>query len=292
MQCDLLLIDASSFIYRAFHAMPPLAIKLKDGSELATGAIRGFVHLLATLFEAVEFSQVVCVFDWPDKNFRHDIYPQYKATRAKKPPELKAQMKYIELLCSILGLPIIKVPGVEADDTIGTLATRAAAEGLFTIIASGDKDLCQLVNSSIVLIDTMRRTVRDELAVYNDFGVKPEQIQDYLSLVGDTADNIPGVDKVGSKTAARLLNKFGSLDNILNRIAEVQGSVGVKIDAHRDMFEITRQLVKIKTDCEIEGFESIKQYRTKGVDTPKLKRFLETLRIRKFPHELPLRLER
>ena len=258
----LLLVDGTAYLYRAFHAMPDLRT---SGGE-PTGAVRGFIGMLRTLRAAVPCDYCACVFDAKGKTFRDDLFPAYKAHRPSMPSELAAQIPLIHEATAALGWPILQVGGVEADDVLGTLAVQAGARGLRTVIASGDKDLTQLVNDSVQLIDTMsrdggppRRT--DRAGVIEKFGVAPEQIVDYLSLVGDPVDNVPGVEKVGAKTAAKWLQQYGSLDGIVAHAEAIGGVVGEKLRAARDWLPTARTLVTVRTDvdlsAQIEGLESL-----------------------------------
>ncbi|WVN42739.1 DNA polymerase I [beta proteobacterium MWH-UniP1] len=257
----LLLIDASSFLYRAFHALPDLRTK----TGLPTGALTGMVNMLRRVQADYPSHYVACVFDPKGPTFRDAIYSEYKANRASMPEDLAAQIPPVFQAVKALGWPLIVVDGVEADDVIGTLAVQAAEKKLPTIVVTGDKDLAQLVNDHVVLIDTMSRDggpakVSDRDAVIEKFGVPPERIVDYLALVGDTSDNVPGVEKVGPKTAAKWLSQYGSLDGVVEAAPSISGVVGENLRKALDWLPTAKVLVTVKTDCDlsaaIESFES------------------------------------
>ena len=199
----LVLVDGSSYLYRAYHAMPDLRAVPGDPHSPATGAIRGMVNMLSALQKEQPAQFAVCVFDASGPTFRNALYADYKAHRPPMPDDLRAQIEPIHEVVRLLGWPVLSLPGVEADDVIGTLACEAARQGLRVVISSGDKDLSQLVNERITIIDTMNGKRRDVAGVTAEFGVPPAQMIDYQALVGDTVDNVPGVAKVGPKTAAK-----------------------------------------------------------------------------------------
>lgn len=247
----LVLVDGSSYLYRAYHAMPDLRARPGDPTSAATGAIRGMINMLQALKKEVPADYAVCVFDTSGPTFRDAIYPEYKAQRAPMPDDLRAQIEPIHAVVRMLGWPVLAVKGVEADDVIGTLAHAAARQGVKVVISSGDKDLSQLVNEHITIIDTMNGKKRDVAGVTAEFGVPPELMVDFQTLVGDTVDNVPGVPKVGPKTAAKWLNEYGSLDALLARADEVKGVAGQNLRDSRDWLPTGRQLVTIKTDCDL-----------------------------------------
>ena len=247
----LLLVDGSSYLYRAFHAMPDLRAVPGDPTSAATGAIRGMINMMQKLRKGIRTDYAVCVFDAPGKTFRDDLYPQYKANRSSMPDDLRAQAEAIREVVRLLGWKVLDVPGVEADDVIGTLSCVATEQGLATVISSGDKDLSQLVNEHVMVIDTMNDRRRDVAGVLAEFGVPPERMVDYQTLVGDTVDNVPGVDKVGPKTAVKLLTEYGSLDALLERVHEVKGAVGEHLRKALDWIPTGRALVTIRTDCDL-----------------------------------------
>ena len=263
----LLLVDGSSYLYRAFHALPDLRNKAGE----PTGAIYGMVAMLRRLKQDVVAQYSAVVFDAPGKTFRDAWYPDYKATRSAMPEDLARQIPPIHAVVAALGWPILMVEGIEADDVIGTLARRATADGLRTLVSTGDKDLAQLVDDHVTLINTMNRAptsgpaagwhgageVLDVEAVKAKFGVAPDRIVDYLTLVGDTVDNIPGVDKVGPKTAAKWLAQYGSLDAIVADAAAIKGAVGDNLRRALDWLPMGRQLVTVKCDCLLDTVTDI-----------------------------------
>ena len=276
----LLLVDGSSYLYRAFHAMPDLRAVPGDPASPATGAIRGMINMLQKLRRDVRADYVACVFDAPGKTFRDDIYPEYKATRSPMPPDLRTQIDAIHEVVRLLGWKVLNVPGVEADDVIGTLACMATERGIETVISSGDKDLSQLVNEHVTVIDTMNDRKRDVAGVEAEFGVPPRLMVDYQALVGDAVDNVPGVDKVGPKTAVKLLQEYGSLDALIERAAEVKGAVGENLRRALDWLPKGRELLTIRKDCEladhIPGLPELEDLKVvDGQDTEALKAFYE-----------------
>lgn len=256
-QETLLLVDGSSYLYRAYHALPDL----RNGEGFPTGAIYGIVNMLRKLRNDYPAKYSACVFDAKGKTFRDDLYPAYKEHRAPMPDDLRAQIEPIHEAVRALGWPILVVDGVEADDVIGTLAERAAKEGVRTIVSTGDKDLAQLVNDHVTLVNTMTNETLDPAGVQAKFGVPPERIVDYLSLIGDTVDNVPGVPKVGPKTAVKWLTEFGSLDNIIARAGEIKGVVGDNLRNTLDWLPKGRELLTVKVDCdlskEVPTFEAL-----------------------------------
>ncbi|HSX94971.1 MAG TPA: DNA polymerase I [Hydrogenophaga sp.] len=250
----LLLIDGSSYLYRAYHAMPDLRAVPGDPTSPATGAIRGMINMMQSLRKEVPAVFAACVFDASGPTFRDAIYAEYKANRSPMPDDLRAQIPPIHEVVRLLGFPVIDVPGVEADDVIGTLAHAAAGQGFDVIVSSGDKDLAQLVNERIAIIDTMSGKRRDLAGVQAEFGVPAHLMVDYQTLVGDAVDNVPGVDKVGPKTAAKWLLEYGSLDALVARAGEVKGVAGENLRKALGWLPTGRQLVTIKTDCDLNGF--------------------------------------
>jgi len=250
----LLLVDGSSYLYRAFHAMPDLRADRNDPNSQATGAIRGMVNMLQSLRKDWPTAHAVCVFDAKGPTFRDEIYPAYKATRSPMPDDLRSQIEPIHRLVRLMGWPLLDVPGVEADDVIATLAQVAAAQGLNVIVSSGDKDLSQLVNERITIIDTMNGKKRDIAGVTEEFGVPPSLMIDFQTLVGDTVDNVPGVPKVGPKTAAKWLAEYGSLDALMARADEIKGVAGENLRQAKSWLATGRQLVTMKTDCDLSTY--------------------------------------
>jgi DNA polymerase-1 len=244
---DLVLFDASSYVYRAFHALPPLS----NSRGEPTGALLGVLNMLRKFLNDYQPRRIGVVFDAPGKTFRDALFAEYKAQRPSMPDDLRSQIEPLLKIITAQGLPILRIAGVEADDVIGTLARRAASAGHSVLISTGDKDMAQLVDGSITLINTMNNTLLDREGVKAKFDVYPEQIIDYLALVGDTTDNIPGIDKVGPKTGAKLLQHYGSVDNLVSRASEVAGKVGENLRAGLETLELSRKLATIRTDLEL-----------------------------------------
>ena len=247
----LLLVDGSSYLYRAFHAMPDLRAVPGDPGSPATGAIRGMINMMQSLRKEYPALYAACVFDAKGPTFRDEIYPAYKAHRSPMPDDLRAQIEPIHEVVRLMGWPVLDVAGVEADDVIGTLAQAASAQGIEVIVSSGDKDLSQLVNAPITIIDTMNGKRRDVAGVTAEFGVPPALMVDFQALVGDAVDNVPGVEKVGPKTAAKWLTEYGSLDALVARAHEIKGVAGENLRKALDWLPTGRQLLTIKTDCDL-----------------------------------------
>jgi len=247
----LVLVDGSSYLYRAYHALPDL--RAPDG--IPTGAVHGMVGMMRWLRERYPAEHAACVFDAKGKTFRDDWYPQYKATRTPMPDDLVRQIEPIHEVVRLLGWPVIEVPGIEADDAIGTLARVAAALGHRVIISTGDKDLTQLVTPQVTLINTMAKPpeVLDVAGVLAKFGVPPERIIDYLTLIGDSVDNVPGVDKVGPKTAAKWIADYGSLEGVVAAADSIKGVVGDNLRRALDWLPQGRRLITVATDCDLSG---------------------------------------
>src|ERR1700688_2098373 len=244
---DLVLVDGSSYVYRAFHALPPLT----NSRGEPTGAVLGVLNMLLKFLKDFRPRRIAVVFDAPGKTFRDELFAEYKAHRPAMPNDLRAQIEPLLKIITAQGLRLLRVPGVEADDVIGTLARRAAQAGQTVLISTGDKDMAQLVDASVTLINTMNNALLDRDGVKAKFDVYPEQIIDYLALVGDSSDNIPGIDKVGPKTGARLLQQYGSVENLIAHLAEVPGKVGENLRAGLTTLELSRKLATIRTDLEL-----------------------------------------
>jgi len=244
----LVLVDGSSYLFRAYHALPLLTNSKGD----YTNAILGVTNMLKKLVDTYPDAYLGVVFDAPGKTFRNDMYPEYKANRTKMPDELRVQIKPLHELIKAMGLPLVMESGVEADDVIGTLAQQAQELGMQVIISTGDKDIAQLVSEKISLINTMNNQWLDQAGVQEKFGVPPERIIDYLALMGDTSDNIPGVPKVGPKTAAKWLNEYGSLDELIARADEVKGKVGESLREHLEAIPLSKDLVTIRCDVPLD----------------------------------------
>jgi DNA polymerase-1 len=243
----LVLVDGSSYLYRAFHALPDL----RNAAGEPTGAIYGVLNMLRRLVSDYKADFLACVFDAKGKTFRDEVYPEYKATRAPMPDDLAAQIEPLLEAIAAMGWPLLVVDGVEADDVIGALARQAGSQGIRTVVSTGDKDLAQLVDPSVTLINTMSNETLDVEGVKAKFGVAPERIVDYLALVGDTVDNIPGVEKVGPKTAAKWLAQYGSLEGVLAHADEIPGVVGENLRKVRDWLPKARELVTVKIDVAL-----------------------------------------
>jgi DNA polymerase-1 len=244
---DLVLVDASSYLYRAFHALPPLS----NSRGEPTGAVHGVLNMLAKFLKECRSKRIALVFDAPGRTFRDDLFAEYKAHRVPMADDLRAQIEPLLAILRAQGLPLLRVEGVEADDVIGTLACQAARAGQKVLISTGDKDMAQLVDESITLVNTMSNTVLDRAGVKAKFDVYPEQIIDYLALVGDSSDNIPGIDKVGPKTAAKLLGQYGTLDNLIRNASEVGGKVGENLRAGLETLQLSRRLATIQIGLEL-----------------------------------------
>lgn len=249
MNKTLLLVDGSSYLYRAFHALPDLR-----GPEGApTGAIYGMINMLRRLRKDYPSAYMACVFDAKGKTFRDDLYAEYKAQRASMPEDLVRQIEPIHEAVRAMGWPILMIEGIEADDVIATLAVDAVRHGMSTVISTGDKDLAQLVNEHVTLVNTMSNEKLDRDGVVNKFGVPPERIVDYLTLIGDTVDNVPGVSKVGPKTAVKWLTQYGTLDGIVAHAADIKGVVGENLRSALDWLPQAKVLITVKTDCDLSA---------------------------------------
>jgi len=245
----LLLVDGSSYLYRAFHALPDL----RSPTGFPTGAIHGVVAMMKKLREQYPSAHGACVFDDKGATFRDELYPEYKATRAPMPSDLTRQIEPIHEAVRLLGWPVLMVPGIEADDAIGTLSCMAAKGGFDVVISTGDKDLAQLVNERVTLINTMSNERLDVAGVLEKFGVPPERIVDYLALIGDSVDNIPGVEKVGPKTAARWIVEHGSLEGVMAAAGGMKGVAGENLRKALDWLPQGRRLLTVMTDCDLSG---------------------------------------
>ncbi|MEO5702918.1 MAG: DNA polymerase I, partial [Gammaproteobacteria bacterium] len=244
----LVLVDASSYLYRAFYAMPPLT----NSQGLPTGAVYGVVNMVRKLLAEQEPAHIAMVFDAKGRTFRDDLYEQYKAHRPRMPDDLSVQIAPLHAIIHAMGLPLLLVDGVEADDVIGTLTCQATELGMSVQIYTGDKDLAQLVNAQVTLINTMNNSVLDPQGVIDKFGIPAERIIDYLALVGDSSDNIPGVPKVGPSTAVKWLKQYGTLDSIIEHAGEVGGKVGENLRAALAQLPIARALLTVKCDVPLD----------------------------------------
>ncbi|NOL49880.1 DNA polymerase I [Pelistega europaea] len=263
----LLLVDGSSYLYRAYYAMP----NLRNQAQEPTGAIFGMINMMRRIQQDFHPDYMVCVFDAPGKTFRDELYPDYKGQRPPMPDDLRVQIEPIYETITALGWPVIAQPGVEADDIIATLAEIARQNDVKTIISTGDKDIAQLVDDHISLINTMTGERLDRDGVKQKFGVYPEQIIDFLMLVGDKVDNVPGVEKVGEKTAAKWLGEYGNLDNLIANADKLTGKIGENFRKAIGQFDLTRQLITIKRDCDMsEFYTGFEQLQPKPEDKEKL----------------------
>ena len=276
----LLLVDGSSYLFRAFHALPDL--RTLDG--FPTGAIRGVIGMLRKLAADFEGSPVAVVFDASGPTFRNEMFPEYKANRPRMADDLRLQIQPILDIIEAMGMPLLRVGGVEADDVIGTLAAQATRTARRTVISTGDKDMAQLVSDHVTLVNTMTETALDRDGVVEKYGVAPELIVDYLALMGDAIDNIPGVPKVGPKTAAKWLTQFGSLDEVIARAEEVKGKIGDNLRATVDQLPLSRQLTTI--DCDLSLDVGIDDLAMKPADEDKLREFFERFEFKPWLEEL------
>ncbi|MCC5793815.1 MAG: DNA polymerase I [Chromatiales bacterium] len=244
----LLLVDGSSYLYRAFHALP----ELTSSQGQHTGAVLGVLNMLQKLMREQQPDHVAVVMDAPGRTFRDELFDQYKAHRPPMPDALRSQIEPLAEIVRAQGLPLLRVSGVEADDVIGTLARQATDQGLRTLVSTGDKDMAQLVGEHVTLVDTMTDRRLDVQGVIGKFGVTPGQMIDFLALVGDSSDNIPGVPKVGPKTAAKWLGEYGTLDHIIEHAQEIPGKVGESLRAHLDQLRLSRELATIRLDVPLD----------------------------------------
>jgi len=279
-QTPLVLVDGSSYLFRAYYALPDLS----NSSGHPTGAIRGVISMIRKLARDYPDSLVAVVFDAPGKTFRDDLYSEYKANRASMPEDLREQIAPIHELIKAMGLPLICVEGVEADDVIGTYATQASLAQRTTVISTGDKDMAQLVSEHVTLVNTMTETTMDRQGVVDKFGVTPEQIIDYLALMGDTADNIPGVPKVGPKTASKWLNEYGSLDEVMAKAEEFKGKIGENLRNSLDQLPLSKALTTIKCDVELDM--SIAQLQATAPDNAALQKYFKEFEFKAWSDEL------
>ncbi|MET0013607.1 MAG: DNA polymerase I [Sedimenticola sp.] len=242
-----ILVDGSSYLFRAYHALPPLT----NSRGEATGAVVGVVNMLRKLIDEYGPEHMAVVFDAPGGSFRNEMYDQYKANRPPMPDDLREQIEPLHDIVRAMGLPLLMESGVEADDVIGTLASQASVKGMDTLISTGDKDLAQLVDGHVTLINTMNNALMDHDGVVAKFGVRPDQIIDYLALVGDSSDNIPGVPKCGPKTAAKWLGEYDNLDNLVEHADQIKGKVGEYLRENLEQLALSRELTRIRCDLEL-----------------------------------------
>ena len=280
MPAPLVLVDGSSYLYRAFHALPPLT----TSTGQPVGAIRGVISMLNKLADSTGAERMVVVFDASGKTFRDDMYAEYKANREKMADELREQIEPLHAIVKAQGFPLLAVPGVEADDVIGTLAKMAEAAGETVLISTGDKDLAQLVTDKITLVNTMSDTTLTPAGVSEKFGVPPERIIDFLALTGDSVDNVPGIPKCGPKTAAKWLNAYGTLDGVVASANDIGGKIGETFREHMHVLPLSKALVTIKTDCELPvGLEELSR---SGPDLESLTALYTQLELNQFLKQL------
>lgn len=274
---EIILIDGSSFLFRAYHALGSQGgLSTRDGQP--THAVFGVANMLKSLIKECQPGHIAMVMDAKGKTFRHEMYAEYKANRPPMPDDLRVQLAYLLKLIPAMGLPLVSIEGVEADDVIGTLSKQAVEKGFHVMIVSSDKDLAQLVNDKVVMVDTMKKSRLDEAGVFEKFGVRPDQIIEYLALMGDASDNIPGVPKVGPKTAVKWLTQFGSLDALVKRADEVGGKVGESLRDNLDSLDISRTLATIK--CDVDIGLPFDQLRMGDPDTDQLRTLYTELEFR------------
>jgi DNA polymerase-1 len=279
-KADLVLVDGSSYLYRAFHALPPLT----NSRGEPTGAIYGVLNMLLKFVKDYAPDCIAIVFDASGRTFRDEIFAAYKEHRQPMPNDLRPQIEPLLAVLKAQGLPVLRMEGVEADDVIGTLACRAAAGGRNVLISTSDKDMAQLVNGSITLVNTMSNTTLDRAGVKAKFDVWPEQIVDYLALVGDSSDNIPGVEKVGPKTAAKWLNQYGTLDALIANAGSIEGKVGENLRAGLELLELSRKLATIRTDLELP--DDVGDCKPQPPDKETLRELYTRLELRAFLRQL------
>jgi len=277
----LILIDGSSYLYRAYHGVPSFI----NSQGMPTGAIYGMTNMLKSLLHDYQPTHTAIVFDAKGKTFRHELFPEYKANRPPMPDELVAQISLTHEIVQALGFPLIMENGVEADDVIGTLTKQAQAAGMHTLIFTGDKDFAQLVNDSVTLIDTLKKTRLGVQGVIDKFGIPPELIVDYLSLMGDTVDNVPGVKKVGPKTAVKWLQNYGNLDAVIENAAQFKGKIGENLRDALSDFPLTRQLLTIK--CDVPLSHTPQQLKLNAPDVNKLQQLYLELEFKQWLTKTP-----
>jgi len=270
----LILVDGSSYLFRAFYAMPDLT----NSKGNPTGAIYGVINMMKKLISQHQPSHMAMVFDAKGKTFRSDLFSEYKSHRPPMPDELRQQIEPLHNLIKALGVPLVIISGVEADDVIGTLAVKAAADNVPVLISTGDKDMAQLVTDSVHLINTMNNVTLDPAGVMEKFSVRPDQIIDYLTLMGDSADNIPGIPKVGPKTAAKWLTQYDNLDNLIAHADEIKGVVGANLRDHIEQLPLGKQLTTIKLD--VDGLAKHKELTLQAQDNKQLLQIYEELEFK------------
>ncbi len=277
---QLILVDGSSYLYRAFHAMPSLS----NSQGQPTGAVYGVVNMLRRLLKDFQPEYMAMVFDAKGKTFRDDLYAEYKANRPPMPDELREQIAPLHAIVEAMGLPMLIVDGVEADDVIGTLARQATEMGMDCLVSTGDKDMAQLVNQHVTLMNTMDNSTLDPQGVVDKFGIPPERIVDYLTLMGDSVDNIPGVPKVGPKTAVKWLTQYGTLDDIIARAGEITGKVGENLRDALEQLPLSHQLATIKCDVPLDAGPT--ELKVQAADTERLTQLFAEMEFKTWLSEL------
>ena len=280
----IILVDGSSYLYRAYHALPPLT----TSKNQPTGAIKGVISMIKKVLIDHPDSPLAVVFDAKGKTFRHDMYSEYKANRPPMPEDLVQQIEPIHRIISLMGIKLIMIPGVEADDVIGTLAEQARQKKLNTVISTGDKDMTQLVCDNVSVVNTMSGELLDENGVMNKFGVGPELITDYLALIGDKSDNVPGVDKVGPKTAVKWLNEYKNIEGIKKNAESIGGKVGENLRSSIETLDLAHELVKIKTDVPLEI--TIEDLAVSESDAEQLSEVYKELEFNSWLQEVPKKI--
>ncbi len=267
----IVLVDGSSYVYRAFYALPPLTSPKGE----PTGAIYGFIRMIAKLMNELKPEYIAVAFDHPGKTFRHKEFKEYKATRKETPDELKSQIPKIKKILKLWGIKVLEIPGYEADDLIATLAKKAEEKGFEVIIVTPDKDMLQLVNQNIKVLNPINEYLFDREKVKEKYGIYPEQFVDYLSLIGDTVDNIIGVHGVGPKTAQKLLEKFQNIEGIYENLDQLKEKLKNAFEEAKERVQLNKKLIKLKTDAPIDlDIEDLKKGKT---DIVKLKQIFDEL---------------
>ncbi|PXF64192.1 DNA polymerase I [Kangiella spongicola] len=283
-QTPFILVDGSSYLFRAYHV--PQLQRMTNSEGMMTGAVFGVINMLKSLINEYQPTHMAVVFDAKGKTFRNDLYPEYKANRPPMPEDLRQQIEPIHKIVEAMGLPLLVVDGVEADDVIGTLAKQACAEGRETLISTGDKDMAQLVSDNVTLINTMDKNnpITDYDRVIEKFGVKPDQIIDFLALVGDKVDNIPGVNKCGPKTAVKWLNEYGSMQGVIENADKIGGKIGENLREALDQLPLSYELATIKLDCDLDFLP--KELTLKEPDLAELKELYGKMEFRRWLTEV------
>lgn len=295
MKKKLLLVDGSSYLYRAFYAMPDMRVVAGDRNSPPTGALHGMVNMLESLRNNEPAVYAACVFDASGPTFRNEWYEEYKANRPSMPDDLRAQIEPIHEAVRLMGWPLLQVPGVEADDVIGTLARVGTEAGYEVVISTGDKDMAQLVNDRVRLVNTMANESLDVQGVMDKYGVAPDKIIDYLTLMGDTSDNVPGVEKVGPKTAVKWIQEYGSLDGVVKAATNMKGAAGERLREALEWLPQAKRLVTIVTDCDLSeavaGYPDLDALKMHEVDKQAFRDFLQQYGFRKRVKDLEQELK-